>query len=506
MIAGKDAPRLEIRGLTRRFGDVVANDRLSLSVRPGEIVVLLGENGAGKTTLLRCLAGMLAPDAGEIAIDGRAARFAGPIDALRAGIGTVYQHFALVPAFTVEEQLRLAGWRTGMANGPAELGIEPASRINAMPLNLRQRVEIARAMIGAGKVLLLDEPTSVLAPPEVDVLFATLRRLCANGTAILLITHKLREALAIGDRIIVLRAGQVAGEQTRVDGAWPAAIESELLALMFGAEMEAAQGEAPAAANPLPTTAMETRPPLLSVKQLCTAGGEATSLQNLSLDLWPGEIVAIAGVDGNGQRELAETLTGFRMPTRGTIEIGGRQVGRMGAARMREAGIGFLTDDRLGEGAVATRSVAENLAMTRLNESTFVRRGLLNRRAMARDAAAHISHFDIRPPDPSAPLGTLSGGNVQKVLLARTLSARLRVLICLKATSGLDVRTANSVHRALRAFVDEGRAVLLLTNELEEAEAVGDLVGAIYGGRLSPLIPRGNDSSAALGRFMVGAA
>jgi general nucleoside transport system ATP-binding protein len=496
-----DTPRLEVSALCKHFGTVAANDDLSLRVHAGEIVVLLGENGAGKSTLLRCLAGMLQPDAGEIRVDGHPLQLKQPADALRAGIGTVYQHFALVPTFTVAEQLRLAGWRPGLVPGPGDIDIDPAATIESLSLGARQRVEIARATLSAGRVLLLDEPTSVLAPPEVEGLFATLRQLRQRGTAVVLITHKLREAIAIGDRIVVLRDGRVTGERARSATAWAEGTESALLSLMFGPERDALK---------LPTTTKSAPPttsPLLRVERLRTAQTSTRMpLDALSFQLFPGEVVVIAGVDGNGQRELAEALAGFLAPTSGTIELGGRRIDGLGPAVGREAGVGFLSDDRLGEGIVPSRTVAENLALTRLDDDAFVHRGLLRRRAMRRDASKQIERFGVRPAEPEASVAMLSGGNVQKLLLARSLATQPHVLVCLKPTSGLDARTASNVHGALREFARDGRAVLLFSNEVDEALALGDRVGAMHQGRLSPLLPARETSLAALGRYMVGAA
>ena len=497
----RDVPRLEIRGLRKRFGDVIANDDVTLSIFAGEIVVLLGENGAGKSTLLRCLAGLLQPDEGEIRIDGRPCHIAEPADALRAGIGSVFQGLALVPTFTVAEQLRLAGWRPGRAPDPHEIGVDWEATIESLPLAARQRVEIARAMVSADRILLLDEPTAVLAPPEVDTLFATLRQIRERGTAVVLVTHKLREALAIGDRIVAMRGGRISGEVRRRAGSWPDGIESALLDLMFGPaarELDSAEtGDQRVPAGP----------PLLRVEALRVGNiDQHVLLDDISFELHSGEIVAIAGVDGNGQRELAEALAGFLTPSQGEIESGGRSIAGLGPEVARRTGISFLTDDRLGEGTVPSRSLTENLALTRLNDKTFVRLGILRRRAMRRDAQAQIDPFDIRPPDPAAPVSNLSGGNVQKLMLARALATEPRVLVCLKPTSGLDAQTAVKVHGDLRAFADAGRAVLLFSNEVDEVLALGDRVGAMYRGRLSPLAPRRATSVAALGRIMVGAA
>ncbi len=497
----RDVPRLEIRGLRKQFGTVVANDDVTLSIYAGEIVVLLGENGAGKSTLLRSLAGLLQPDAGEIRIDGHLSAIAEPADALCAGIGTVLQGLALVPTFTVVEQLRLAGWRPGHAPDPRTIGVDPAATIESLPLGDRQRVEIARAMLSASRVLLLDEPTAVLAPPEVETLFANLRQIRERGTAVVLVTHKLREALAIGDRIVAMRGGRIAGELTRMAGSWPDRAESALLDLMFGPTT----GELDTSA--LGDERMPAGPPLLRVEAL-RAGGidQHVRLDDISFELNPGEIVAVAGVDGNGQRELAQTLAGFLSPLQGEIAIGGRSIAGLGPAVAKSVGIGFLTDDRLSEGTVPSRSLTENLALTRLGDGDFVRRGVLRRRAMRRDAQVQIDRFDIRPPDPAAPVSTLSGGNVQKLMLARAFATEPRVLVCLKPTSGLDARTTAKIHGELRTFADGGRAVLLFSNEVDEVLALGDRVGAMYRGRLSPLPRRRATSVAELGRIMVGAA
>lgn len=500
---------VELREITKRFGPVVANDGISLEVRRGEILALLGENGAGKTTLLNLLSGVHQPDSGEIQVHDCPVRLGSPEQALKLGIGAVYQHFALVPSLTVQENMLLGtgGWFFRRRSGNAtrvrahldELGFQAplGARVRYLSMGERQRLEIAKALFRATDVLLLDEPTAVLTPSEVDALFSVLHRLRDRGVAVVLITHKLAEALAVADRVAVLRAGRKVGELDVADSDRESEdLRERIVGLMFGQDAPPLVGvQAGATLGPV----FE----LLSARNLdvrSDRGGVAVN--GLSLDLRAGEIFGIAGVDGNGQAELAEALAGQRQLAGGAIRLTRN-------ARDRDCAgsdVAYVTDDRLGEGIVASMTVADNLVLKSIDRPPFSRHGRLDRAAIRTYATRLIAEFDIRAPGPNARAGTLSGGNVQKLLLARELAADPNVLICKNPTHGLDARTARFVLEALRRHADRGRAVLLLSSELDDLLAVADRIGVLYRGRLVGVARREDVVAESLGRWMVGTA
>lgn len=492
---------LETRALSKHFGAVRANDEVSLRLDRGEIVVVLGENGAGKSTLVQMLSGLLQPDGGEIMVGDEPRRLHSPAEAIAAGIGTVYQQLALVPTFTVREQLTLAGWSGSAGSLPFEPGVPLDATIESLALGGRQRVEIGRALLAARRVLLLDEPTSILAPSGIDQLFAALRRASdEREVAVMLITHKLHEALAIADRIIVLRRGRVVGERARAGAGWPPEIERDLLRLMFGegtAGMEQSEAE--------PRAPMDSEPPVLTVSGLTMpARTGRTALDGIDFSLAAGTILVIVGIDGNGQRELAEALTGFLPAAAGAIRLDGVDVTGWPPGRLQAAGVAYLTDDRLGEGTVGTLTIAENLSLKELRSPGVSRFGMLRRGAMRAAARTAIRDYDIRPPDPDALVATLSGGNVQKLVLARELAGRPRLLIANKPTYGLDVQTMRAVHRALRRASAAGAGVLVFATEIEEALDLGDRIAVLRNGLLTVPVDRARISSSEIGALMAG--
>jgi len=487
---------LEAHEITKRYGPVVANDALNIAVRPGEVLGLLGENGAGKSTLLSVLSGMVEPDVGELLIDGAPVQLESPHDAIRHGIGMVYQHFSLVPTFTVREQLRLAGWRSRALPALLRDHLTGDEWLNTLSLGERQRVEIAKALIAEPRFLLLDEPTSILAPTEVDDLFALLREIRQRGVAIVLVTHKLREALAIADRIVVLRHGALAATAERPAAGWTNGTESELLGAMFGDAVHRLGGVAAAPEG-------DEQAPLLSALGVSSRKRhDHRPVRDVTLDVREREICAIVGIDGQGQRELAEILTGYRAAT-GEIRICGRSLAGLSSRGFAEAGIGYLTDDRRAEGGATALSVALNLVLKRQRRRPFARGPLLNRRAVRADAARQVQAWDVTPTDIDLPLDLLSGGNIQKALLARELALAPRVLIANKPTHGLDARTQAVVWRAFRELTDRGGGVLVLTTELDEALAHADRVAVMLDGRVSPQSPVGTSSRMELARMMV---
>jgi len=488
---------LELAGISRAFGAIQANDTISLAVEPGEILGLVGENGAGKSTLLSILAGLERPDAGTVSIEGIPVRSGSPAASIRQGISLVHQHFSLVPTFTVAEQLRLAGWAG--ASLPEGVGddIRPDARIEWLAPGQQQRVELAKALVSNPRVLLLDEPTSILAPSEVDGLFATLYRLRESGTAILFVTHKIREVLAHADRIVVLRRGKLSGELQRSAGTWPDDAERQLVGAMFAAPREHATSSMHPAPMPSRTE------PLFIGTGLTTVGtGGKPGLRNVDVSVETGEVQAVVGVDGQGQGALADVLAGYEQAS-GSLEIAGVPLAGKGAPGFANAGIGFVGGERLRDGGVGAFPVAANLLLKRQRSTEFARWGVIRRGHAELAARLMIRQWDIQPPEPSHPFGALSGGNMQKVLLARELAREPRMLIAVNPVSGLDVQTARQVRDRLRDFVRSERASLWFTNDLDDAMAVADRISIMFEGRLSAAIPVGAASIQNLSRMMV---
>ena len=524
---------VELRGITRQFPGVLANDHVDLEVWSGEVHCLLGENGAGKSTLMNVLAGVCLPDEGTILVDGREAAIARPRDALDLGIGMVYQHSSLIPTFTVLENLLLGrdtgvrldlrGARLGFAELAAQLGVDvdPGAQAGRLSLGQRQQVEIVRALWHGSRVLILDEPTSMLTPQGVDDLERVLVRLTERGLAVVFITHKLEEAFAIGDRISVLRRGRLAGtidaatmkalsaselERTVVELMFPG--EAQSLALEHhafrrpGAEPRAA-GAAPTGA-PAPETARE---PLLELSDVTVAGerDEVGIREPLTLTVHAGEVVGVAGVDGNGQRPLAEAIAGQRPLAGGDVRLCGTSLRRLSIAARQRLGLRYVTDDRLGEGVVGRLSVALNLVSKRIGRPPFWVRGRARLAAIDAHAAALVEAYGITPPDVHALAGTLSGGNVQKVVVARELSIEPRLVVFSKPTYGLDLKTAAAVHARIRALADSGVAgALLISTDLEELLALSDRVAVLSRGRLMGVVSAGPGAEQRIGALMIG--
>ncbi|MGI8483450.1 MAG: ABC transporter ATP-binding protein [Thermomicrobiales bacterium] len=504
---------LETQGITKQYGSVVANDRLSISIPAGEIVGLLGENGAGKSTLLSVLSGMVQPDEGYLVLDGNRISFRSPGEAIRYGIGTVYQHFSLVPTLTVREQLRIAGWRSPHLPPLLQGTLSGNERIDTLSLGERQRVEIAKALIATPRVLLLDEPTSILAPTEISQLFDLLRGIRDRGTSIVLVTHKLHEAIELSDRIVVLRRGAVAGEAERPSTGWKEDTQGMLLRLMFevrGDDTTSEQTPVVPEMRDLAPVAAQTLDRLLEVRHLSTVSRSGWGrhgehlLRDILLDVPAGAICAIVGIDGQGQRELAEVLTGYR-PADGEIALGDRRLEGESASTFARAGIGYLTDDRQHEGGIGSFSVAMNLVLKRQRQRQFSRFGMLRRKAIGEEARHLVSAWSISPANPTSPLGLLSGGNIQKVLLAREMAMSPKVLIANKPTHGLDAKTQEVVWQAMRAITrrDGGGGVLFFTTDIDEALCQADQVAVIANGRVSPFVPSDDTDRLTLATMMV---
>jgi simple sugar transport system ATP-binding protein len=496
------APRLELTGITKRYPTVLANDGIDLRVQVGEIHALMGENGAGKSTLMKIVYGVTRPDSGSIAWEGRPVAIENPAAARRLGIGMVFQHFALFESLSVAENIALAlDERTAPADlvprirAIAErygLPVDPQRLVHSMSVGERQRVEIVRCLLQSPKLLIMDEPTSVLTPQAVQQLFATLRRLAAEGMSILYISHKLEEIRSLCDVATVLRAGRVSGSARPREES-----NATLARLMVGADLE----------EP-PLTARAPGEVRLELKGYSRASADpfGTALHHLDLAVRAGEIVGIAGVSGNGQTELLAALSGeTRGPHEGTITLCGAVVDECGAAARRTLGLGFVPEERLGRGAVPAMSLAENALLTG-SRAGMVRRGLVSYRAARAFARATILDFKVKCGGESSPAERLSGGNLQKFIVGREIRLAPRVMLAAQPTWGVDVGAASLIHQALIGLRDAGAAVLVISEELDELLALCDRIAVLSGGRLSPARARAQVTVESLGLLMAGAA
>jgi|UPI00047F6EB0 simple sugar transport system ATP-binding protein len=515
---------VSVRNVTKRFPGVIANADVSLDFNPGEVHVLLGENGAGKSTLIGMLAGMQQPDEGEILIGGAPVKIASPRHSLELGIGTVFQHVLLVPSLTVIENLMLGGnWWQRLARGAAlkrfrELSsllgvkIDPDAQVGRLSLGEQQQVEIMRALWRGEKVLILDEPTSMLTPQGVRDLGAVMKRLRDKGVALILITHKLVEAYAFGDRISVLRLGRMAGEiaPDRLKAMTEKQVTDTVIQMMFGtveahardAEILTGRGRAAHRDRVIDRSG----PARLQVRDVNTeAERGACPLREVSFDLWPGEVLGIAGVDGNGQKHLAEVLAGQRRAGSGKIELGGIDVTSDGVPERRKHGVRYVTDERLGEGTVGAFSVATNLVLKEIGAAPFWKRGFSDWNRIHDHARAQIKRNDIRTPSEKTPVGRLSGGNIQKVLLARELNAAASVAVFNKPTYGLDLQNTRLAHDRILASAESGMAVVVVSTDLDELFEVSDRIAVMFQGHLAGIVENGPDVERKVGLLMTGA-
>ena len=497
--------QLELRGITKRFGDFTANDSIDLLVESGKVHALLGENGAGKSTLMNVLFGLYDPDEGEIVLDGKVIDFDGPGDAMAAGIAMVHQHFMLVPVFTVAENVMLGHEET---RGPAKLlnidaardkvreisdrfgfNVDPDALIEDLPVGAQQRVEIIKALSQRAEVLILDEPTAVLTPQETDELLEIVRQLRASGTAIVLITHKLREVQAIADTITVIRRGKVVGT------AKPTATREELASMMVGraVTMTVDKGEA----HPADV--------VLDVKDLTVVDAAGlVHLNGVSFDVKAGEILAIAGVQGNGQTELTEALLGVVKPISGSATLAGEVITGRTIKEVLLAGLGFVPEDRTEDGIVSGFTIANNLILDWYDQAPFSKGPVLKPSVILESAEKQVKDFDVRTTSVHATAGSLSGGNQQKVVLARELSRPLKLLVASNPTRGLDVGSIEFVHKRIIQERDAGAAVLIVSAELDEVVALADRIAVMYHGEIVGIVSPDTDRDT-LGLMMAGA-
>ena len=498
--------KLELRGITKRFPGVVANEAVDLLVQPGEILGLLGENGAGKSTLMNVLYGLYQPDEGEILIDDQPVSFSGPGDAIAAGIGMVHQHFMLVPVFTVTENVMLGVETTRGPFGRLDVGaarariveisekhglrVDPDAVVEDLPVGIRQRIEIIKTLYRRSDILILDEPSAVLTPQETDELFLVMRSLVAGGTSIIFITHKLNELLEIADRITVLRRGKVVGTTTP-----EATSREELATMMVGRSVQLVVDREPATPGG----------PVLEVADLVVRDERGhAAVDSLSLTVRAGEIVAIAGVQGNGQSELAEAITGLHPVDSGEIRIEGQALGS-DPREVYEAGVAHVPEDRMEDGLVAGFTVADNLVLNCYWAEPFATGLRLHREAIVENAEKRVAEFDIRTPSIFNDVGNLSGGNQQKVIAAREFSRPLRLIVAAQPTRGLDVGSIEYIHRRIVEKRDEGTAVLIISSELDEVIALGDRVAVMYQGKITAILEPREATFERLGLLMGGA-
>jgi ABC-type uncharacterized transport system ATPase subunit len=495
---------VRLEGISKRYGGMLANDDISVTFRPGEIHVIVGENGAGKSTLMGILSGTVRPDAGAVLIDGEDVAGHDARAAIRCGIGMVHQHFRLVDVFTVAENIALGfepRSRFGLYDADRArqdarvvserfgLALDPDAVVGELPIGLQQRVEIVTVLMRGAQVLIFDEPTAVLTDEESESFFEVLRRLRADGRAIVFITHKLREALALADTVSVLRRGRVVAT---LDPA--ATTVAELGTLMVGRSVETVARSAVAAGPGASVAGSASEDALLSLRgvSLRRGGIDEVGLHDVSLEVRAGQILALLGVDGNGQQEIISVLTGTHAPDQGTVHVGGVDLtGASGTADFLAAGVGIIPADRHREGLVLSMSLARNLVLDRRHERRFRGRlGLLDDRKIEAYAGEMIARYDIRVPGPRVPVRQLSGGNQQKVILARELERDISVLVAAHPTRGLDVGSIQYVHGRLVELAERGRAVVLVTSDIDEAMALADRVAVLYRGRVAGVVAR----------------
>ncbi len=495
-------PALRLSRISKRFGPLRANEAISFDLKRGEVIALLGENGAGKTTLMNILFGHYIADEGTVEAFGKPLPPGDPRAALDAGIGMVHQHFTLADNMTVQENIALGTqglWRMRLDRAAARrriaqlstdfgLAVDPAATVSTLSVGERQRVEILKALYREARILILDEPTAVLTPDETDALFRTLKLLVAKGLSIIFISHKLHEVMAVSDRVLVLRSGQLVGE--RETGSTD---RKELASLMVGQEVK------PAEVSPVKLGA-----PLLALEGVSTAPYNGAGLDKVSLTLTAGEITGLAGVAGNGQAVLAGLIAGIRRPTGGSISIAGQEVADWSPRAALAHGVARIPEDRHAIGSIGDMSVAENVIAERYRSPRFNRMGFLNWKAAGRFAEKLIADYDVKCPSPEARIRLLSGGNMQKLILGRALDPDPAVILASQPTRGLDVGAVAYVHRMLLEARERGAAILLISEDLEEILALSDRIIVMSKGRLSTPSSRGERSIRELGELMAG--
>ncbi len=533
------ASALVARGIIKQFGAVVANRGATLDVAPREIHALVGENGAGKSTLMRIVSGMFPPDAGTVHVNGRDVTGWSTEEAITAGVGMVHQHFMLVPTLTVAENIVLgrepsrggvfdrarAVQDVAALSERTGLRIEPDRRVSSLSVGEAQRVEILRTLFRGARILLLDEPTAVLSPPEIRDLWRILKRLRDDGSTVVLITHKLDEVMEVSDMVTVMRQGETV-TRTPTRDTTPAALARAMVGrdVALAGATAAVVGAAPTTTpfNPAGTTQMRAIPrdaaAARSGMSAATAGAAALVVRDLtvpgprtdravdgvSFTVVGGEIFGIAGVEGNGQTELIEALAGLRRATGGTVHLGDRDMTHASVRDRLDTGLSHVPEDRHRRGLILEYTIADNLILGAQHH--YARRGVLDRTRIAANALERVRAYDIRPADPSLPARALSGGNQQKIVIAREMQRGFSVLLAAQPTRGVDVGAIEQIHDRLRAARNEGKAVVLVSAELAEIMALADRIAVMYGGKFAAILKRADASEEVLGQFMTGAA
>jgi general nucleoside transport system ATP-binding protein len=502
-------PAVAMRAISKRFGPVVANDHVNFEVSWGEVHALVGENGAGKSTLMSILAGLYRPDSGQVEIDGKPVRFRSPRDAIAHGIGMVYQHFMLVEPFTVAENVVLGEQRTGVDLQTARvereltelsqrygLGVDPRAKIWQLSVGEQQRVEILRLLYLGARILVLDEPTAVLTPQEARSLLQTLRGMAGQGFSVVFISHKLDEVLEVAHRISILRRGQIASTST------PAETNRRTLArLMVGREL------AELVEHPTDEPHQTVKPgeAVLELRGISALGEKGLpALRNVDLEVRAGETLGIAGVAGNGQRELAEVVTGLRLAADGAIRIDGKTMTNRPAAEIARAGVAHIPEDRLATGLIGGMDLSENAILRDYARPPLYSGPFLSKRAIAAFTDRLIAHQDVKTPGRWAKLNTLSGGNQQKLLLARELAGQPRLIVAVHPTRGVDIGATEAIHTALREQRARGAATLLISEDLDELLALSDRIAVLFEGRVVGSLPARGANPEEIGLLMAG--
>jgi len=498
-------PVLELRGITKRFPGVLANDHIDLTLEKGSIHALLGENGAGKTTLMNILYGLYRPDEGEIYVNGEKIDIHSPSDAIQRGIGMVHQHFMLIPVFTVTENVMLgdevtrrggfldrekAAQRIRQISEQYGLRVNPESYVKDLPVGVQQRVEIIKLLYREADILIFDEPTAVLTPQEADELFEIMRSLTDQGKSIIFISHKLREVLDVSDIITVIRRGKVVGSTTPAE-----ADQKTLASMMVGREVELELERTPARVGEV----------VLEVENLIVADDtDQIAVENVNFEVKSGEILGVAGVQGNGQTELVEALTGLRSKESGKVTLIGKNITDVPVRTITETGAAHIPEDRQRDGLILPFPVMDNLVLCTYYQQPFAKGALIQWDVILKNAEKLIDAFDIRTPSPLTLVGALSGGNQQKVIVARELSRPITLLVAAQPTRGLDVGSIEYIHSQILKRRDEGVAVLLVSTELDEILQLSDRIAVMYRGRITAIVPSEEATKEYIGLLMAG--